>query len=332
MEEKVLEKLISEAFSYSEGEVCIFSWQGGEPLLAGLDFYCRVVELQKRYGKSGQVVGNAFQTNATLLDKRWVEFFREYSFLVGVSLDGPEEVHNHYRCFPDGRGSFSKVMKGISLLKEGGVEFNILSTLGRETMGEVEKIYEFFLKENFSYLQFIPAVDRVGGKIASFSPTPSQYGDFLCRLFDLWWNEGNPLVSVRLFDNIMEILLQGESSSCMWKPECGEYLVVEFNGDVYPCDFFVKKEWKLGNIFTHSLAELYRRAREIFGRLKKTTPPSCQGCEWNFICNNGCLWFRWVGSGDVRGRSYLCSSYKKFFSYSMERFHILKERILARRG
>jgi len=328
MDDKVLEKLISEAIDYSEGGICIFSWQGGEPLLAGIDFFQKVIELQKSYGKPGQVISNSFQTNATMLTDKWTKLFREYNFLVGVSLDGPEDVHNFYRVFPSKKGSFRKVMEGISLLKKERVEFNILSTIGKDTAKYVQKIYKFFLRKNLFYLQFIPAVDRRGEKMADFSIKPDQYGKFLCDLFDLWWNKGEPFSSIRFFDNILEILLQGKSSSCMFKEECGEYIVVESNGDVYPCDFFVRKEWKLGNILETPLGELFRKAKSQFGKLKKISPRECRNCKWNFICHNGCLWFRWVKNGKIDEKDYLCEAYKKFFSYTLERFEKLRDSIL----
>jgi len=328
MREDVLERVIFESMSYADGGQCVFSWQGGEPLLAGVDFFKRVIELEKKYGRPGQIVSNAFQTNATLLNSEWIKLFREYNFLVGVSLDGPPEVHNNYRCYSSSRESFTKVMKGINLLEKGGIEFNILSTVGRKTVENPQKIYNFFLSRRLRYLQFIPAVDRKNEKMTEFSVTPAQYGHFLCRLFDVWWNDENPLASVRLFDNILEILLQGKSSSCMFKAQCGEYIVMEFNGDVYPCDFFVDREWKLGNIFEVPIEELFKRAKAQFGKLKEFIPSDCKKCKWNFICHNGCLWFRWIRNGNIREKDYLCESYKQFFPYVMERFEKLRDSIL----
>lgn len=259
MRDDVLEKLISESMQYSTGVPCIFSWQGGEPLLAEVDFFRKVIELQKKYGRSGQRVSNSVQTNGTLLSGEWIKLFREFNFFIGISLDGPSEVHNHYRSYCSGNGSFQKVMQGIGLLKRGNVEFNVLSTLGRETVKDPRRIYNFFLSEELYYLQFIPAVDRKDKKLSDFSVTPQQYGDFLCGLFDVWWNKGNPFTSIRLFD----------------------------------------------------------KAKSQFGKLKKIVPLNCQKCQWNFICHNGCLWFRWVKNGNIREKDYLCAPYRveePFFS------------------
>ena len=327
MKKDILDKLISETMSYSNGGPCIFSWQGGEPLLAGVDFFKEVIELQKKYGRGGQIVSNTFQTNGTMLNNEWVKLFNQYKFLIGISLDGPIKRHNYYRHYLSGEGSFKKVMEGINLLKKGKVEFNILSTIGRETAKAPKKIYDFFHSQEFYYLQFIPAVDTRDGKMTDFSITPAQYGDFLCGLFDVWWNNGKPSTSIRLFDNILEILLGKETGSCTFKDQCGEYIVVEFNGDVYPCDFFVGKEWKLGNISETPIGQLFEKARLQFGKLKAISPSDCQNCKWNFICHNGCLWFRWIKNKNVREKDYLCESYQQFFSYTIKRFEKLRDSI-----
>lgn len=330
MKEDVLEKLVRKAMACAGSDPCIFCWQGGEPLLAGMKFFKNVIEFQKKYGKIGQIVSNSIQTNATLLNNEWIRIFREYHFFIGASLDGPQEVHNCYRQYSSGKGSFKMTMEGINLLKKGGSEFNILSTIGKETAENPEAIYNFFISQDLYYLQFIPAVDRKDEQIADFSITSDQYGNFLCKLFDVWWNNGNPFVSIRLFDDILEILSQEESSCCMFKVQCGEYVVVEFNGDVYPCDFFVNPEWKLGNILEMSLEELFDKAHSVFGKLKETISQDCQNCRWNYICHNGCLWFRWVNSGSVKGRDYLCRSYKRFFEYTIDRFQELCHKVSLR--
>lgn len=332
MRPDILGKMISQSMKTADGEACVFSWQGGEPLLAGVEFFRQVVELQKKWGRPGQIVSNTIQTNATLLNRSWISLFHEYNFLVGVSLDGPRHIHDYYRRQRSGQGTFDQVVKGIRLLREGRVEFNILSTIGRKTAQHADKIYRFFLSQGFHYLQFIPAVDRSHGKIQEFSILPSQYGDFLCALFDAWWNHGSPAASIRLFDNILEMLLYGRASSCMFKPECGEYIVIESSGDAYPCDFFVRREWKLGNIGEANVGQLLERARSRFGRLKRHIPSDCDRCRWRFICPNGCLWFRWVKNGSMLDKGYFCESYKRFFPYAVERFEKLRDFILVQTG
>lgn len=326
MSEEVLEKMVSYFMDYSKGGRCSFCWQGGEPLIAGIEFYYKVIEFQKKYGKNGQVVSNVIQTNGILLDEKWIELIKKYNIFAGISLDGPKEIHNFYRKYPSGKGSFNDVMEKVNLLKREEVEFNILSTIGEETAKYPDKIYKFFVSKNLNFLQFIPAVERKRNKMPSFSITPETYGDFLCRIFDLWWNDGNPFVSIRFFDNILEVLLGLEPGSCALKKRCGQYLVVEHNGDLYPCDFFVHPEFKIGNIFDDEPEKVSQKLSD-FGKLKEIAPAPCENCEWKFICNNGCTWFRWVKREKIEDPDYFCSSYKKFFSYTIERFKILASRI-----
>ncbi len=329
MKPHVLEKLVSSVMEYSGGGNTIFSWQGGEPLLAGIDFYRKAVELQARYGKDGQIVSNSIQTNGLLINEEFIEFFRKYNVLVGVSLDGPEEIHNRYRKYPTGKGTFREVMSKVNLLKKRQIEFNILSTVGEDTAKYPENIYRFFAQSGFQYLQFIPAVDRKG-KLRNFSITPETYGDFLCRIFDLWWNGSRPLFSIRFFDNIIELLAGLEPGACSLKKNCGEYLVIEHNGDVYPCDFFVHSEFLVGNIFNDDFKELVCKVKEKFGILKSKGCSECEGCRWNFICNKGCLWLRWINNGRITAeeKDYLCKAYMKFFSHSIDRLKIIADSIV----
>lgn len=329
MDLKTLEFFIKRFMDYSEGRDIYFCWQGGEPLICGIDFYFNVIEFQKKYGKRGQIVGNTIQTNGILIDEKWIEFFKKYNVFVGISLDGPEEIHNFYRKYKDGRKTFNKVMENIRLLKSADVQFNILSTIGENSGKYPEKIFEFFIKKDFKYLQFIPATDRKKGKISDFSITPLTYSKFLCRIFDLWWNNGSPFVSIRFFDNILEVLLGLEVSNCTLKKRCGEYLVIEHNGDIYPCDFFVMPEFKLGNIYTDEIEKIYEKL-ENFGKMKEIELSECKKCRWNFICNNGCMWQRYVKNGNLKGVDYLCPAYKNFFTHSYKRFKILSEKILIK--
>lgn len=333
MKDDILEKFIASVMEYSAGGPCIFSWQGGEPLLAGIDFYKKVVELQSFYGKNGQIVSNTVQTNGILIDEQFMEFFGKYNVFVGLSLDGPADIHNFYRKYPSGRGTFKEVMAKARLMRKNKIEFNVLSTIGEETSEYPEKIYKFLVSEGFRYLQFIPAVDRKRGKVRNFSLKPETYGEFLCRLFDVWWNNGKPAASVRFFDNIMEILIGLEPGACSLKKRCGEYLVVEHNGDVYPCDFFVNPSFKIGNVADTPFSLLVEKASNSFGIYKKeASQDECSECRWQFICNNGCLWHRWVASGDIKNGAadYFCAAYKRFFAHSIEKLEVLAGKIAAR--
>ncbi len=329
MDERTLEALISQQLSAS-GEEAIFSWQGGEPLLMGLDFFRRAVELQMKYGRSGQRVGNAVQTNGVLIDEKWARFFHEYNFLVGLSLDGPREVHDRYRRFPSGEGSFDLVMRAVDVLREHEVEFNILAVVTDFSAERPEEVYEFFVANDLRYLQFIPCVERdpKTGRIAPYSVKPDQYARFLCRLFDLWFNEGQPEVSIRFFDNVLLAYMGMKPEMCEMQEQCGSYLVVEYNGDVYPCDFFVERRWLLGNIHRQPLGEIAKskRARKFFA-IKRGPYPECEKCEWKFLCHNGCPRYRHVWRGDFRDRHYLCQALRQFFEYSAPKFEELARRL-----
>ncbi|HOL66759.1 MAG TPA: anaerobic sulfatase maturase [bacterium] len=329
MSPAILERLIAVTMEYADGGPCLFSWQGGEPMLAGLEFFQQVVAWQQKFGRSGQVVSNTIQTNATLINREWVEFFRKYNVFVGVSLDGPLSLHNLYRKDAAGKGSYDLVIQGLRKLQEAGVEFNVLSTMGRATRHNLPETIKFFLSRNLKYLQFIPAVDRQNDKMADFSITPKQYGIFLKELFDFWYNDGAPEFSVRFFDNVLERLLGLKAAACTFLKECGCYLVVEANGDVYPCDFFVDARWKLGNIADTPMELLYQKAREEFGRYKALAPPACQRCAYQFLCQNGCLWFRWVKNGSLTDRDYLCEACRCFLDHAVPRLEKMRDRIMA---
>ncbi|MFH1612329.1 MAG: anaerobic sulfatase maturase [bacterium] len=312
MNENVLEKLIQKSLFYSNAGTAIFSWQGGEPLLAGIDFFRKVIDFQKKYGKSGQIVGNSIQTNGILLNEEWFKLFKEYNTFIGISLDGNEEIHNYYR----GK-SFSKTMQAISLLKKENVEFNILTVINNFNANKSKEMYDFFLQNNFFYIQLIPCVEKdEKGNITSFSIESKSYGKFLCEFFDLWYNDGKPKISVRFFDNILEVLAGLNPGYCEFKDTCGDYLVIEYNGDIYPCDFFVKSEWKLGNILENSFEELFSKNKITFGSLKSKVNETCKKCKWFFICKGGCLKYRMINDNKYYELDYFCDSYKEFFEYS----------------
>ena len=327
MTDTVLEKMIAECMEYSNGKPAIFSWQGGEPTLAGLDFFKKAVGFQSKYGKPGQIISNSVQTNGILIDTNWTGFFKKYNFFIGISLDGPEEANGVYRQYPSGKSCYRETMQAVELLKKEEIDFNVLVTIGAKTAKDPKKLYEFFLSYGLKYLQFIPALDRAegaggtngGGQMPSFAPAPEAYGDFLCGLFDCWWNGGKPKASVRFFDNLCEIAFGMEPTACIFKKQCGSYMVIEHNGDAYPCDLFVGREWKLGNILETPAGELIAKARESFGKLKAAGHADCRGCEWNFVCNNGCLWNRWVKNGNINDRDYFCAAYRRFFNHSYGR-------------
>lgn len=329
MSDQVLESMVSQYLKFA-GKYTSFGWQGGEPLLMGPGFFKRVLEFQQMYGYSGQYVGNNVQTNATLITPALAELFHNYNFLLGVSLDGPEEYHDHYRRYPSSRASFRRIMDSIQILKEYQVEFNILAVVNNITARKPDETYSFFLENGLNYLQYIPAVefDKQTGQLLDFSVNAKDYGDFLCRLFDLWYNNGHPIASIRTFENITAIYMGLDSEVCTYRDQCGTYAVVEYNGDVYPCDFFVEEPWRLGNLMETSLKDIITGPKaKSFNLRKSNDHPMCMECKWKFICQCGCQNYR-----DRNGNDYLCSSHKQFFAYSESRFKLLAERLKRQRN
>ena len=320
MSDEVLMSMISQYLGFA-GPYTSFSWQGGEPLLMGIDFFRRVVEFQQMFGYSGQCIGNNVQTNLTLITVELAEFFREYNFLLGVSLDGPQEYHDYYRKNSSNYGSFTKVMEGIDILRNCKVEFNILAVVNNLTVKRAKETYSFFIENGFRFLQYIPVVEFDDKGITEFSVKPKDYGDFLCQLFDVWYNDGNPIASIRFFDNVAGMYAGIKSEACIFDEECGNYAVIEYNGDVYPCDFFVFERMKLGNLLETPLKQIIQGQRmQKFASNKKDI--SCIDCKWEYICHSGCQHHCQYGKKD-----YLCNSYKQFFDYSESRFKILGQRI-----
>jgi uncharacterized protein len=315
MSEDVLEQLIKDYLSYNFS-ISVFSWQGGEPTLAGLDFFEEVVDIEKTYGKKGQAVGNALQTNGLLIDKNWAKFLSEYKFLVGISLDGPKEVHNYYR-----HNSWRRVMDAIQVMKEYNVEFNILTVLTDANIKKGREIYKFFRKNGFSYLQFIPALewDPEKQKSRPYGFEPEDYGKFLCQVFDEWKKRDAGRISVRIFDDLLSYYLGKGAPSCTFKEKCNDYMVVEYNGDIYPCDFNVYSDWKLGNLMEKSLASISNSdIRQKFSSRKMDVSEECYKCRWHPLCHGGCQ-MGLIYGGINHGKNYLCPSYRMFFNHS-ERF------------
>jgi uncharacterized protein len=307
------EGLIREMLSYRFPET-IFSWQGGEPTLMGLDFFSHVVECQMHLGRPGQVVGNALQTNGLLLDREWARFLARYRFLVGLSLDGPQELHDRYRRSVGGAGSFDRVMAAADLLASEGVAFNILSVVSRAGQDRATEIYRFFRSQGLDHLHFIPCLetDPATGRIADFSATPEGLTRFFSELFELQRAEGLMAVSERNLDAFFQLRMKGKAGLCTLDGACGDYLVVEHNGDIFPCDFFVGTSWRLGNLdegrladfFEHPLMKRFREARSL-------VPRECQVCDLGRSCRGGCLKDRLPNRAAATGKSHFCEAIRK---------------------
>jgi uncharacterized protein len=312
-----LERLVDSYLFYSYPR-STFSFQGGEPTLAGLEFYEKLIEFQQRHGRGGQEVSNSMQTNAMLLDESWCKLFHEYRWLLGVSLDGPEEVHDLYRKNKGGQGTWKRVAAGVELLLKEKVEFNVLCVVNKANVGAPGELYRFFKSLGVRHMQFIPLAEFDGaGNPLPFAITPEEYGRFLVELFDAWWPERRR-VRIRLFDNIAEALAGRRPGCCELYEACDSYAVVEYNGDVFPCDFFVRNEWKLGNIETHSWAEIARNARRYsFASKKALAHAECQSCEYQPICRGGCPKFRHGPRGHFEDVDYFCLAYKMIYARAL---------------
>ena len=308
-----------------------FGWQGGEPTLMGLDFFRQVVDLQRRFGKIGQQVGNGFQTNGFLIDEEWAAFLAQYQFLVGLSLDGPQHVHDHYRRDRGGKGTWERVVYSAQRLRAHGAAVNCLAVVNDYSARFPEETYDFLRSEGFDFLQFIPIVepDGAGQGAAPFSLSSEAFGDFFCRIFDRWvadFSDGLPMVSVRWFDSLLHTYVGLEAPECPMQDECGVYLCIEHNGDVYPCDFYVEPDLRLGNVHHDRLDHLLNCEKmRIFARAKRRVPGQCACCRWWRQCRGGCVKDRQKDPGDG-GMNHFCSGMRRFFEHADPTFRRLAER------
>jgi len=317
MNYEILEKLTRDYISLRL-PASSFCWQGGEPTLMGLEFFRLAIELQKKYGANGQIVSNSLQTNGILLDENWCEFLSQYKFLVGISLDGSAQYHDYYRRTLADQGSFDRVMTGISLLKKHHVEFNVLTLLTDRNVNDPDVLFSFLVEQGIKYMQFIPCFEKEGNNIAAYSITPEQYGKFLCRLLDLWLDYGPQKISIRLFDSIMSYLLGGHHTICTFQKKCYDYVVVEHNGDVFACDFFVEPKWHLGNILDTPINQLSTSEKKrLFSEKKHNVCNGCFVCRHFSICRGGCLKERVFLATDYHNKSYFCQSHRMFFDYAV---------------
>ncbi|HCO96684.1 MAG TPA: anaerobic sulfatase maturase [Phycisphaerales bacterium] len=323
MSDEVLERLVKD-YMELRFPLAGFAWQGGEPTLMGLDFYKKVVELQKKYGVSGQEVGNSLQTNAILLNDEWCRFLHENKVLVGISIDGPKEFHDYYRLDHSGAGTFDKVMRAIENCKQYDVEYNTLTLLNDRNAEHPDEVFDFLVGLGVKFVQFIPCVevDPVTGEIADFSITPKQYGEFLCRLFDRWYEYGPRKLSVRDFDSFLSYYVTGRHSICTFDRQCSQYIVIEHTGDAFCCDFFVEPKWRLGNIFETPIEKLAASSKKrAFARAKTNLCNKCLVCRYLAVCRGGCMKDRAPFDKENYGReSYFCEAYKQFFDYAIPRF------------
>ena len=349
MSDELLEKFIREYIGSQTMHEVLFTWHGGETLMRPLSFYRKVVELQRQYA-GGHAIDNCIQTNGTLLTDEWCEFFKENNWLVGISIDGPQEFHDEYRKNRSGRPSFAKVMQGIRLLNKHGVEWNAMAVVNDYNADYPLEFYHFFKEIGCRYIQFAPIVERLskhedgrylatplqpGEQLADFSVSPEQWGNFLCTLFDEWVRNDVGQIFIQLFDSTLANWVGEQPGVCSMAKTCGHAGVMEFNGDVYACDHYVFPEFKLGNIYQQTLVEMMYSERQMeFGQMKqKSLPSQCRACEFLFACNGECPKNRFAttASGEP-GLNYLCKGYHRFFKHVALYMDYMKKELLAERA
>ena len=331
----VLEKVLREYLATC-GATASIAWQGGEPLLAGLPFFRRVVALEAEYAHPPMTISNAVQTNGVLINERWAQFFREYRFLVGVSLDGPEAIHDAHRVDGHGRGSYARVRRGIEFLQEAGVEFNILTVVGPHNVEHGAELLEFYRRAGFAWIQFIPQMgfhSQQPGDPGAYAISPDAYGQFLCDTFDAWYGDGQPTMSIRYFDNVLQTYVGVAPDICTMQAKCPPHLIVDSNGDLYPCDFFFDEEWRLGNIRDLALADAFETAPYArFAAMKPDLPEKCQTCPWLKHCRGGCPRNRMELDGTTDHPDYFCAAFEQFFAYADDRLKELAKPIRTERS
>ena len=349
MSDEMLEQFTREYIEAQTMPQVLFTWHGGEPLMRSIDFYKKALALQKKYAH-GKQIDNVIQTNGTLLTDEWCEFFAKNHWLVGISIDGPQEYHDHYRVTPAGKPSWEKVMQGISLLKKHRVEWNAMAVVNAYNAEHPLEFYHFFRDNGCQYLQFTPIVERLtehedGRTLASLaddreipladaSVTPQQWGNFLCTIFDDWVRHDVGKMFVEIFDCTLANWMGVLPGICAYSKECGHAGVMEHNGDVYSCDHFVFPEYKLGNIRDQSLIDmLYGEKQQAFSRLKHTSlPRQCKECDMEFACHGECPKNRFEKDkyGEP-GLNYLCQGYYQYYSYVAPYMDFMKRELLAQR-
>jgi uncharacterized protein len=344
MSDEVHETYIKQLFEAHQIRQVTVAWQGGEPTLMGIDFFQHSMELQKKYRKPGTQVENTFQTNGILLDDEWCQFFHKNNFLIGLSLDGPQILHDTYRKDKGGQGTFGQVKRAVRLLQKYRVEFNILCTVNRKNADYPLEVYRFFRDElRANYIQFIPVVERIndkgetgfqeGNSVTERSVSPDQWGHFLIRVFEEWVRRDVGRIFVLNFDAALAGWLGMAGTFCIFGPTCGLSMALEHNGDLYSCDHFVEPNFYLGNIMKTPMIELVASDKQHkFGLDKRNTlPQHCLQCDYLHICNGECPKNRFIETPDGKpGLNYLCKGYRAFFEHADRPMKIMAN--LIRRG
>lgn len=327
MSDEMLELYIERYIDSQTGQEVCFTWHGGETLIRPLDFYRKAVKLQRKHA-NGKTIVNCLQTNGTLLTEEWCRFLHQEQWLVGLSIDGPQEFHDEYRRSRDGKPSFLKVMKAVRMLNAHGVEWNAMAVVNDYNADHPEEFYDFFKSIGCRFIQFTPIVERLtraddiaspieAGQLAPFSVTPEQWGNFLCRLFDRWVRQDVGRVFIQLFDATLANWCGMTPGVCTMAETCGHAAVMEYDGTVYSCDHFVFPEYRLGNIRQSTLIEMMSSARQLaFGAYKRDSlSQQCRQCQWLFACHGECPKNRILRTPQGEPLNYLCEGYRCFFAH-----------------
>lgn len=334
MSENLLERFTEQYLQSQTMQEVLFTWHGGEPLMRNISFYKKALEFQKKYGQ-GHRIDNCIQTNGTLLTDEWCKFFKENNFLVGISVDGPSHCHDKYRRTRDGKPSFYQVMKGISLLKKHGVEFNIMGVVNDYNVDYPLEFYNFFKEIDCRFIQFAPIVETIDGALASWNVPSEKWGDFLIAIFDEWVRKDVGQFYIQYFDSALANWVGEQPGVCVLAKYCGHAGVMEFNGDVYSCDHMVFPEYKLGNLYTDYLTGMMYSDRQLkFGTDKfDKLPIQCKECTYLFTCYGECPKNRIIKTATGEsGLNYLCKGYYKFFDHIAPYMDYMKKELLNKRA
>lgn len=329
MKEETLETLVREAIAYADGSLT-FAFQGGEPTLAGLDFFQKAVELQQKYNNKKLQIENTIQTNGLLIDEKWARFLGEHRFLVGLSLDGPKKMHDRYRKDAGGQDTFARIMHSVQLLEQYQVDYNVVTVVTNDTAKQASFLYKFWKRNHYPFVQFIPCMDEIKRQDGTqersiYAVESEQYGKFLCELFDLWYADfaTGEAMDIRMFSNLAQMAAGYPAEECGMNGCCNCYFVVEGDGSVYPCDFYCMDEWKLGTVNDGFVQMKTSEKAKAFVEASRPVCAACQECLHFSLCRGGCRRWREPFVDGKPGLNQLCSAYRMFFAHAAERMERL---------
>lgn len=329
MKEETLETLVREAIAYADGSLT-FAFQGGEPTLAGLDFFQKAVEMQQKYNNKKLQIENTIQTNGLLIDEKWARFLGEHRFLVGLSLDGPKKMHDRYRKDAGGQDTFARIMHSVQLLEQYHVDYNVVTVVTNDTAKQASFLYKFWKRNHYPFVQFIPCMDEIKRQDGTqersiYAVEPEQYGKFLCELFDLWYADFavGEAMDIRMFSNLAQMAAGYPAEECGMNGCCNCYFVVEGDGSVYPCDFYCMDAWKLGTVNDGFVQMKTSEKAKAFVEASRPVCAACQECPYFSLCRGGCRRWREPFVDGKPGLNQLCSAYRMFFAHAAERMERL---------